>query len=149
MLFSEKVVRVSESQEGEIPKRHWANIISSAHMADCLWISRHELRGRESRTDPAIIPSQYVCTLIAVPGEYGAAARLTHHTELVGMWVLWHGGSVQQSQSKIYCSIWQQVLFICAEFPITFLVAYSLMSEWLRMNKHLRKVKVRSQKQQT
>lgn len=51
-----------------------------------------------------------------------------------------------QPYSKVYS---QQVLFICAEFPITFLVACSLMSEWLRMNKHLRKVKVRSQKQQT
>lgn len=82
MVFSEKVVLVSGRRE--IPKRHWANIISSAHMADCLWISSHELRSRESRTDPAIIPSQYVCTLIPVPGEHGAATSLTHHTELVG-----------------------------------------------------------------
>lgn len=109
MLFSEKVVRFSGRRE--IPKRHWANIISSAHMADCLWISSHEPRGQQSRTDPAIIPSQYVCTLIPVPGEHEAAASLTHHTELVGMWVLWYGGSAQQPLSKkIYCSIWQSVI---------------------------------------
>lgn len=54
-------------------------------MADCLRISSHELRGQQSRTDPAIIPSQYVCTLIQVPGEHGAAASLAHHTELVGI----------------------------------------------------------------
>lgn len=81
-LFSKKVVRISERRE--IPKRHGANVINSVHMADCLWISSHELRGRESRTDPAIVLSQYVCTLIPVPGEPGAAASLTHHMELVG-----------------------------------------------------------------
>lgn len=45
--------------------------------------SPHEPRGRKSRPAPAIIPSQYVCTLVQVPGEHTAAASLTHHTELV------------------------------------------------------------------
>lgn len=44
----------------------------------------------ERDTDPAFIPTQYVCTSLLASGNYGDAARLTHHTELVSMWVCSH-----------------------------------------------------------
>lgn len=100
------LTKLSVSWKGrEIPKRHGANTINRVYMADCLWISRHELRRFGSRTDPAIIHFS-VCTLNPGSKEQGAASGFTHHTELAGMGELGHGSSTQQPLSKkIDCSI--------------------------------------------
>lgn len=44
----------------------------------------------ERDTDPALIPTQYVCTSLLATVNYEDAARLTHHTELLSMWVCSH-----------------------------------------------------------
>lgn len=44
----------------------------------------------ERDTDPALIPTQYVCTSLLAFGNYADAARLTHQTELLNMWVCSH-----------------------------------------------------------
>lgn len=65
----------------------------------------------ERDTDPALVPTQYVCTSLLASGNDGDAASLTHHTELVSVWVSLHGSPAQQSASKkIYCFIWHSVI---------------------------------------
>lgn len=80
----------------------WHIAVRFPRMASRCW-------GRE--TDPALIPTQYVCTSLLASGNDRVAASFTHHTELASMWVSSHGSPAQQSASKkIYCFIWHSVI---------------------------------------
>lgn len=80
----------------------WHIVVRIPIMASRCW---------ERDTDPALIPTQYVCTSLLASGNDGDAASLTHHTKLVSVWVSLHSSPAQQSASKkIYCFIWHSVI---------------------------------------
>lgn len=100
---------VGTSGRREIPKKRGASVVSSRGRWPLDFQPWTEGPGKQGW--PSNHPISTCLHLETSPWGTGAAASLTHHTELVGVWGPWRDGSAQQSPSKkIYCSIWQSVI---------------------------------------